>query len=94
MSSLVPKLDFLSKVAGGIDKISPSTSALFMLMYFVAFLVNLLGCLWYIIGTAGGVQNSWLADFVCPPLFPDCPLPCSNIMKCAGQGSGVLCGGI
>eukprot|EP00192_Tetraselmis_astigmatica_P006785 CAMPEP_0117675072 /NCGR_PEP_ID=MMETSP0804-20121206/15400_1 /TAXON_ID=1074897 /ORGANISM="Tetraselmis astigmatica, Strain CCMP880" /LENGTH=750 /DNA_ID=CAMNT_0005484031 /DNA_START=387 /DNA_END=2639 /DNA_ORIENTATION=+ len=58
----VAKLDFLSKLAGGIDKVSPAVSTLVMLMYYVCFLVNIVACVWYFIGHVGGTDSSWLSN--------------------------------
>eukprot|EP00873_Tetraselmis_striata_P000463 jgi/Tetstr1/420727/TSEL_011810.t1 len=56
----VCKLDFLSRITAGADIISPSVSSLIMLCYFIAFGVNILGCMWYMIAWYGGSENSWL----------------------------------
>eukprot|EP00873_Tetraselmis_striata_P018851 jgi/Tetstr1/439115/TSEL_002980.t1 len=54
------RLDFLTRITGRMDVFSPAVSSLVMLLYFIAFMVNLLGCIWYIIGWYGGYQDSWL----------------------------------
>jgi hypothetical protein len=51
------------------DVISPSVSSLVMLIYFISFGVNLLGCMWYMIAWFGGVEDSWLSTKVTPPLL-------------------------
>eukprot|EP00191_Tetraselmis_sp_GSL018_P004460 CAMPEP_0177620452 /NCGR_PEP_ID=MMETSP0419_2-20121207/26912_1 /TAXON_ID=582737 /ORGANISM="Tetraselmis sp., Strain GSL018" /LENGTH=656 /DNA_ID=CAMNT_0019120009 /DNA_START=247 /DNA_END=2214 /DNA_ORIENTATION=- len=53
------RLDFLAKVT---SRVSPAVSTLVMLMYFVAFLVNILGCLWYFIGVQNGMEDSWMTS--------------------------------
>lgn len=66
---LLPQLDFLSRITAGADIISPSVSSLIMLCYFIAFGVNILGCMWYMIAWYGGSENSWLTTKVCPQTY-------------------------